>query len=133
MTNVFISYAAGDELAARELRANLPDVEVAGWMDESDVAQGHAVSKSIRESLKRANAVLILVSERSLNNPWVQFEFGAAEGMGKKIIPILIGPESLDQGLPDWLRDHSYVDGRTQPFRKVATEVERALSEPTSH
>ncbi|MGH8560280.1 MAG: toll/interleukin-1 receptor domain-containing protein [Methylococcales bacterium] len=129
MKNVFFSYALGDELAARELRANLHNMEVAGWMDESDIAAGDAISKNIRESLQRASAVIVLVSERSLNSPWVQFELGAAEGMGKTIIPVLIGPEGIEGKLPEWLQGLSYVDGRAQPYQKVATEVERALSE----
>jgi hypothetical protein len=129
MRNVFISYARGDELAARELRANLRDMEVTGWMDESDIATGDAISEKIRESLKRASAVIVIVSERSLKSPWVQFELGAAEGMGKRIIPILIGPEGIEKKLPEWLRDLQYVDARAQPFQKVATEVTRALSE----
>ncbi len=128
MKNVFFSYAQGDELAARELRANLRNMDVAGWMDESDIAAGYAISKKIREALQRANAVIVLISERSLNSPWVQFELGAAEGMGKTIIPILIGPEGIEKKLPEWLQGLSYVDGRVQPFQKVATEVERALS-----
>ncbi|MGH8557267.1 MAG: toll/interleukin-1 receptor domain-containing protein [Methylococcales bacterium] len=69
MKNVFFSYAHGDELAARELRANLHNMEVAGWMDESDIAAGDAISKNIRKSLQRASAVIVLVSERSLNSP----------------------------------------------------------------
>jgi hypothetical protein len=129
MRNVFISYARGDELAARELRANLRDMEVTGWMDKSDIATGDAISEKIRESLKRASAVIVIVSERSLKSPWVQFELGAAEGMGKPIIPILIGPEGIEKRLPEWLQDLRYVDARAQPFQNVATEVTRALSE----
>lgn len=129
MRNVFISYARGDELAARELRANLRDMEVTGWMDESDIATGEAISEKIRDSLKRASAVIVIVSEQSLKSPWVQFELGAAEGMGKPIIPILIGAAGIEKKLPEWLQDLRYVDARAQPFQDVATEVARALSD----
>jgi hypothetical protein len=129
MMNVFISYARGDELAARELRANLREVEVSGWMDESDITRGNAISGKLRESLKRASAVIVIVSERSLKSPWVQFEIGAAEGMGKRIIAILLAPTGIERKLPEWLQGLRYVDARAQPFQKVATEVTRALSE----
>jgi len=128
MKNVFFSYAGGDELAARELRANLHNLEVVGWMDQSDIASGDAISGKIRESLQRASAVIVLVSDRSMNNPWVQFELGAAVGMGKTIIPILIGSAGMERKLPEWLQGISYVDGRLQPFHNVATEVERVLA-----
>lgn len=129
MKRVFISYARGDELSARELRDNLRNMEVAGWMDESAIASGDAISKKIRESLHRASAVIVLVSERSLRSPWVQFELGAAEGMGKAIIPVLIGPEGIERKLPEWLQGLSYVDARTQPIQEVAAAVTRALLE----
>jgi hypothetical protein len=129
MKRVFISYARGDEAVARELRASLPDIEVSGWMDESDIAAGEAISKNIRESLRQASAVVVLVSDLSLKSPWVQFELGAAEGMGKPIIPILIGPKGVEQRLPDWLRGIAYIDAQANPLQKVATELARALSE----
>lgn len=129
MRNVFISYARGDERAARELRTNLRDMEITGWMDESDLAAGEAFSKKIRDSLRRASAVIVIVSEESLRSPWVKFELGAAESMGKPIIPILIGSVGIEERLPEWLQDLRYVDARAEPFQRVAIEVRRALSE----
>jgi hypothetical protein len=129
MKRVFISYARGDELAARELRANLQNMEVAGWMDESDIAAGDAMSKPLLDSLRRASAVIVLVSDRSLQSPWVLYELGAAWGMGKTIIPVLIGPEGIEKNLPEFLQGLSYIDARAEPFHDVAAEVTRALSE----
>src|SRR2546421_21198 len=83
-----------------------------GWIDESDVAAGEAISEKIRESLKRASALIVIISERSLKSPWVQFELGAAEGMGKPVIPILIGPVGIEKKLPEWLQGLRYVDAR---------------------
>lgn len=126
---VFISYAPGDELAARELRANLGDLDVTGCMDEADIAAGNAITKKLRKALQEASAMVILVSERSLESPWVQFEFGAAEGMGKPIIPVLIGPKGIEKRLPVWLQGLRIVDAQTRPFRKVALDVSHVLAD----
>ena len=74
-----------------------------------------------------ATAVVVLVSDRSLASPWVQFEVGAAESMGKPVIPVLIGTAGIEDKLPDWLKGLQYLDGRTRPIKEVAIELGRAL------
>jgi len=128
MKQVFVSYASGDEDVARELAANFRDTELTGWMDQSDIASGDAIAEKIKGSLRRASAIVVLVSERSLGSPWIHWEVGAALGMGKPIIPILVGQGDLDRSLPDWLRGMNYLDARGRPMREVANEVARVLA-----
>ncbi len=124
---VFLSYARGDETAAQELRAELRDVDLAGWMDESDIASGDVISQKIKEALESASVVVVLLSERSLKSPWVQFELGAAFGLGKRIVPVFIGRKGGEQSLPDLLRGTMYLDARDRPMNEVAGEVARVL------
>lgn len=128
MKRVFISYAHDDEDAARDLRIGFHDMEVSGWMDQSDIATGAALAQKVKESLRQASAIVVLVSERSLKSKWVQFEIGAAFAMGKLIIPILIGRADIEKALPDWLLGMEFIDARNRPMRDVAAEVVRALS-----
>src|SRR5437879_1361287 len=120
MKRVFISYSHDDESVARELKESLHSTEVLGWMDQADIAAGEASSRSVKESLRQASAVVVLVSERSLKSQWVQFEIGAALAMDKLIIPILIGPSGGEPPLPDWLQGIRYIDARHRPVRNAA-------------
>lgn len=132
MKRVFLSYARGDENVARELAAGLRDAELSGWMDQSDIATGDAIADKLKESLRQASAIVLLVSERSLKSQWVQFELGAAFAMGKSIIPILIDEAGIEISLPDWLQGIAYLDARGRPIKDVAKEVVHALSSQTS-
>jgi len=132
MKRVFLSYARGDEDVARELAAGFRDAELSGWMDQSDIATGKAIADKVKESLQQASAIVVLVSERSLKNQWVQFELGAALGMGKSIIPILIGEAGIESSLPEWLQGMVYLDARGRPMKDIAKEVAHALSSQTS-
>jgi hypothetical protein len=125
---VFVSYARGDEDVARELATIMAASDLAGWMDHSDIAAGEAIVKKIKESLDQASVVVVLVSEKSLNSPWVQFEIGAAVGIGKPIIPILVGGPGAAPVLPDWLQGLMYIDARGKPLRDVTNEITRVLS-----
>ena len=58
---------------------------------------------------------------------WVQFEIGAAEALGKKIIPVIVSGKNLEGELPDILKDRQVIDARDRPSGDVVRDVERAL------
>lgn len=128
MRNVFISYAREDSSHARCLLEQLKKLEVGGWLDGSDIAAGSAFPEAIRKALNRASAVLVLVSPSSLKSQWVQFEVGAAEALGKPIIPILVsGEDEVREDAPLLLRERQWLDARRQKPEDVAKEIEQAL------
>lgn len=128
MKKVFVSYAHDDANVAQELLARLGDMVTAAWMDQSEIASGEAIAQKVKEFLRRASAIVVLVSERSLKSQWVQFEVGAAFAMDMPIILILIGQTDLEKSLPDWLQGIAYIDARKRPMQEVAGEVALALS-----
>jgi hypothetical protein len=125
MNKVFLSYAHEDSGIARELLTNLAGTSVSGWMDQSDIASGGAISLKVRKSIQQASAVLVLVTARSIASHWVQFEIGAAWGMGKRVIPIIFG----DTPIPDWVLQYQYIEVGLRTFADVANEVARVVSE----
>jgi hypothetical protein len=127
MTNVFISYANADRPKAEQLVSQLRRVSVAGWRDVTDLAAGEVVSASTREALRRSSAVIVLLSPRSLGSEWLQFEMGAAEALGKKIIPVIIEGENIEQALPVLLRELPWLDGRNKTPHEVARDIEEAV------
>src|SRR5215210_1740424 len=105
---VFISHAGEDKDRfvldfARKLRSKGIDA----WVDRWEMLPGDSiVDKIFEEGIAQAQAMVVVVSEYSVNKPWVREELNA--GMVRKIngvsrlIPVVIGdvddsqiPESL--------------------------------------
>jgi hypothetical protein len=57
----------------------------------------------------------------------VQFEIGAAEALGKMIIPVIVSGNQLAEQLPEILKDRKVIDARTQPYAAVVNEISREL------
>jgi hypothetical protein len=127
MNRVFISYARGDQSVAARLLSEVQHVSFEGWMDTADLAGGEAFSASIRDALRRSSAVVVLISPRSLDSKWVQFEIGAAEALGKRIIPVIIEGKDIESSIPDALWGVTWLDARDKSVSEVAREIEKAL------
>jgi TIR domain len=95
--DVFISYTAGDSALATELKS---DFEHQGWkcfMAEKDIPVAAEWQDTIRTALLGSQRILILLTTRSLDKPWVLMETGAAWVLEKELIPALVqvAPSSL--------------------------------------
>jgi len=102
---VFVSHASEDKQRfvlgfAEKLRQNGVDA----WLDKWEMLPGDSlVEKIFEEGLKEAQAVIIVISNHSINKPWVKEELNASVvnkiSKGTKIIPVVIDecevPESL--------------------------------------
>jgi hypothetical protein len=84
-----ISYAAGDSAIADELRNDLEKKGLKCFMAEKDIQVATEWQDSIRAALIGSKRVLVLLTPRSLNRPWVLMETGAAWALGKALIPAL--------------------------------------------
>ena len=87
--DVFISYAAGDSAIADELRGDLERNGLKCFMAEKDIQVATEWQDSIRAALIGSKRVLVLLTPRSVNRPWVLMETGAAWALGKALIPAL--------------------------------------------
>lgn len=131
MSKVFISYAHADAHEARRLVTALRDTTVSGWLDAADMASGASISSEVRSALETASAVVVLLSPRSLESEWVQFEIGAAEALGKRIIPVIVSGDNLEHELPAILRDRIWFDARGRQASEVVGDLEGALKADT--
>jgi TIR domain-containing protein len=97
---VFVSYSHQDRWIAKQC-AKL--VEEAGkgrikvFLDEKDIEGGQSVAEAIRDSIKRCDEFLVLLSPSSRDRPSVLMEMGAAWGLTKPIIAIIdkLGPNEI--------------------------------------
>ena len=126
MHKVFLSYGYNDAGFAFQLQKALGESRVKGFLDKNDLAIGSELSNTIREEIKKASAVVVLVSEASTNNTNILFEVGAAEGLGKKIIPIIL-PGMEMQALPKVLHDVQVLDAREKTIQEIAQELGATL------
>lgn len=101
---VFISYAAGDSAIAGELRSDLEKNGLKCFMAEKDIQVAAEWQDSIRAALIGSKRVLVLLTPRSINRPWVLMETGAAWALGKALIPALSHVAAND--LLDPIRRH---------------------------
>src|SRR6266576_5060378 len=127
MFNVFISYAHSDRKEAERLVKALRAGSIAGWLDKADIAAGNSIPSAVRDALKRSSAVVVLLSPRALQSEWVQFEIGAAEALGKKIVPVLVSGEHLEKQFPDFLRNRQWIDARHRSHEDIVRDLDRAL------
>ena len=127
MPNVFLSYAHSDVDDAIPLVKALKELNVAGWFDAADISAGQSVASAVRKALKLSSVLIVLLSPRALHSEWVQFEIGAAEALDKKIIPIIISGDDLEEQLPDILRNRRWIDARHRSHEDVIRDVNRAV------
>ena len=95
--DVVISYATGDAGIAAELRGDLESNGLRCFMAEKDIQLATEWQDSIRDALMGSKRVLVLLTPRSINRPWVLMETGAAWALGKPLIPALshVAPSEL--------------------------------------
>lgn len=99
MTNppkVFVSHASEDKQRfvlkfAQQLRANGIDA----WLDKWEMLPGDSlVQKIFEQGIKEANAIIVVLSNNSVNKPWVREEIDAAFvkriNGASKLIPVII-------------------------------------------
>jgi len=88
--DIFISYASGDSALAIELKNDLEHQGLRCFMAEKDIPIATEWQDTIRAALLGSQRLLILLTPRSLNRPWVLMEAGAAWALGKELIPALV-------------------------------------------
>jgi len=127
MKKIFISYVHSDQQFARRLVEPLKDFQTSGWMDATDISSESTIPGRIRSALKEADALVVLVSVRSRESQWVNFEVGAGVAMGVPVIPVVIEGEDLEYELPEPLRDIQIVDARNRSIQEVVSEIEKSM------
>lgn len=127
---VFVSHASEDKERfvinfATKLRANGIDA----WLDKWEMLPGDSlVDKIFEEGLKEADAVIIILSNFSVNKPWVREELNTSIvnriGKGTKIIPVVLDacdvPEALTSTLWEQISDTKSYDSN---FKRILSSI----------
>jgi len=119
--NVFICHSHQDDELVRDLARRLRDAGLKPSVDLSELPHGANWRRTVREQIRAADAMLILVTPAALKSDWTMTELGMAEGFDRFIIPIVAGLKPRD--LPAPLRSFQVV-----PFDQLDGAIEQ-LSE----
>jgi tetratricopeptide (TPR) repeat protein len=87
MTRVFLSYSTADRDLANQLKGRL-DHRLTFWRDQERIDLGDALTPAIERAITEHDAVLLLLTPRSITSTWVQWEVTFARSIGRKIIPV---------------------------------------------
>lgn len=102
MAQVFISFVHEDERVAAAVQSYLASHLALGdsvfmISNQYQVVAGEDWLRRIRQELSSARVVLLMMSARSVNRPWVNFEAGAGWIMNKALISVCYGAMTKDR------------------------------------
>ena len=87
MADIFISYARADNAAARALSERLEGQGHSVFLDVA-LTVGSSWDDEIRAAIERSEVVIVLLSQHSASNSWVQSEIQHALAAKKRVIPV---------------------------------------------
>ncbi|HZQ19552.1 MAG TPA: toll/interleukin-1 receptor domain-containing protein [Terriglobales bacterium] len=100
MADIFISFIHEEEAFAKEVQEFLTTVipSITPFMasDRFQMYAGEIWLDRILQELKGARVLLLMLSDVSVERPWVNFEAGAAWLNGSKVIPVCFGKLKKD-------------------------------------
>jgi nucleoside 2-deoxyribosyltransferase len=115
---VFVSHSGQDDELVRDIARRLRDAGLKPCVDFETVSAAAARRKVLRERLREADAVLILLTPTTLRSSWTMTELGMAEALDRLILPVIAGLKQRD--LPAPLQSYHAV-----PF----DQLDEAISE----
>ena len=100
---VFISSTQRDIDVARDLARRIEEAGVRVFPVE-DTAPGDGKAVSVTRSLREADEVIVILTDNSVNSPWVLYEMGAASGLHKRVTPLVVNVE--DSEIPPFVKKY---------------------------
>jgi len=129
---VFISYSHTDAEFVDRLAAELFAARKPVWVDRYELRAGDSLINRIQDEITKAGAMLVVLSEASVQSEWCKKELSAGliRELDEKrvvVIPVLVENCSI----PMFLRDKRYADFRTD-FEKGFGEILEAIAGVTN-
>ncbi len=135
---VFIIHASEDKTRfvidfARRLRANGVDA----WLDKWEMLPGDSlVDKVFEEGIKEADSFIVVLSNNSVNKPWVREELNASFikriNNNSKIIPVILDdctvPECLHTTI--WEKIDSF-ENYEESFNRILSSIFDEINKPS--
>lgn len=123
MRRVFLSYCHDDADFVHILKGQLDQAGFSTWKD-LDLRAGDNWHSEIEDAIRSALAVVLVLSDRALASPYVNFEWAFALGAGVPIVPLLlkVRPESLHPRLSA-LQALDFTNYMTRPWDSLTQSL----------
>lgn len=131
---VFLSYARADVEFVDRFENDLQQAGFDTWRDIDDISAGEEWRREISDALERVAAVVVLVSQRSVQSDAVAREVAIADELGKPILPVLITDGTTVTGsLRYTLASRQVIDVRGDRYQQGMAALLQALQTRTTH
>jgi hypothetical protein len=127
---VFVSYSRRDAEAADRIVAALESLDFAVTIDKRDLPYGEKWQTELAGFIKAADAVLFLVSPRSVGSYWCRWEIAQVSAQSKRLIPVVLEAVALEDLPPEvqevhllpWTPDAAGAPGIDELARILLTD-----------
>lgn len=108
---VFLSHNFADKPFVRKLATDLESHGVKYWLDEAEIKVGESLVEKIREGIDNYDYLLAVLSQNSIESPWVQRELDIATNQEiadrkVKVLPVMYQAVEM----PGFLLGKRYAD-----------------------
>lgn len=104
---IFISHSSYDKYWVDWIANNAKNFGIEPYLYEYDIQPGKSVSEKVKKEIRNSDAFVVLITANSQYSSYMQQEIGVAEGLGKRIIP-LVQPGISDSVLA-MLKGREYI------------------------
>lgn len=130
MAKIFLSYNVEAQAAAQRLQRELEALGHSIRLDTNTVIVGSEWRDSLMRALMDSDAVVVLVTERSIQSPFVVSEIGAARAFGQTskkmaLLPIVFGTMPIPPVIQDLYVIR--VPDLNDSLKLAANDVDKAL------
>ena len=126
-SNVFLSYASADKAIAEQVAKRLKSSGIDLPMLSNAGRPGDDFAEMLRKALQESDAVVVVLSDASVNSAFVMAELGAAMALNKRIIPIKLSSSPLPISLPAGL-NLQILDAEGMSADEVAANIRERLA-----
>uniref|UniRef100_A0A2A4Z6H4 TIR domain-containing protein n=1 Tax=OCS116 cluster bacterium TaxID=2030921 RepID=A0A2A4Z6H4_9PROT len=131
---IFISYTHSDSEFAQSLAINLVQAKQNVWIDKWELNAGDSLMERVQNALGDADAILILLSEDSVQSEWCKKELNSGLTRELEEKSTLVIPIVLDNcKIPLFLKDKLRIDfrkGRDEQLALLLRSLEK-ISNPS--
>ena len=122
---VFISYSHSDRQWVREFAKTMLERGVKVRFDEVNVKAGQRWGNALEKGLRESDVVVLLVGSDNAGLPEMFFQIGAALGMHKRVIPLVLEDFQTSR-LPFRSRSVRFLERNSpqETAKRVATAIQ---------
>jgi TIR domain len=126
--HVFVSYSRRDAAFVTRLVSVLEHDGHDVWVDTEDIRGSEEWRASIVRGIRLAEVVLLVISPSSMASPEVDREVAVAAQEGRRIVPIVLTPAPMADGIGYELAGIQQVTFVDRPFDDAVADLRAALT-----